>query len=205
VAFPDWAVFRIPLVGYPGAAVTFQFDEGPYCHFQACDWFLIEGREGTAPDVQVSTSTTNRASISVTHTALQQQSLVLAAGAQGAPSSVSAFNRLSTNLTRIRSGNTNGLDENTVPDTNAYKNQVYGVGQGVAPSTADFTSLIEFTGANAKCSICSVAYKPKTVIGAGQVELKLEGGRDTLSVPYGVMELWFMPDGKTVHVRTPKP
>ena len=36
------------------------------------------------------------------------------------------------------------------------------------------------------------------------VILNKEGGRDMLSVPHGVAELWFQNDGKTVDLRTPR-
>ena len=70
---------------------------------------------------------------------------------------------------------------------------------------ADFTVRADFTAATDEAALLLLAFGPKTVTGAGDVTLELEGGRDTLTVDHGEMILKFLPDGKTVQVSTSNP
>jgi hypothetical protein len=207
VAYPDFAVYRAPLSAYAGGGVDFSFDEGPYVHYQHCDWWALEGTTGVAPIVAVSAQNgNNRATCSVTLPGLVASSLVLASAAQIAPASAgSAFSNWSASIQPQQSGNTNGIPDVLVSDNSIYANALWASGYGVTTAAGDLGINANWTVAGGKTAMCALAYPPKDVIGAGAVSLKLEGGRDTLTVPWGVMELWFQPDGTTVHVRTPKP
>lgn len=210
VASPDYFVVRAPLVGVSAGSFTAQFLEGENVHFQACDWWVLEGTSGAAPVHATSGLPANvqRNYIQTTLPGLAAQSLVLAtagAGLSPAGDGAGAYQSMSSNLSRVASGKTDGIDDAAVSNTNYYKNSTWAIGQGVANVAGDFTGQVNWDTATLRPNMLMLGYAPKSVVGGGTVNMNYEGGRDTLTVLNGVAELWFQRDGVTVDVRTPKP
>ncbi len=205
VSWPNYFIVRAPIASLTGQSLTLSFDEGFFSHVQACDWWVLDGVDGVAPRFAIDGRTTVQSRNQATLTALAAQSRVLISAAQGATEADSGYSNISTNLTKAASGNTNGIDDVAVLDSNVMKNEVYGVGDGLATATADFTGFVSWASGAYRGNAVLIAYGPKTVIGGGDVIMNYEGGRDTLDVDNGVAELWFQNDGKTVDVRTPTP
>jgi hypothetical protein len=205
VGYPDFAVVRAPLVAFAADSFIVTIDEGPYSHLQACDWWVIEGVDGSVPLVTVSPGTANRSKVTTTFANLETGTVVLNAASQITAANNGQFSAFSGNTVTSFKGNTAGNIDGATSDNSVTQNELYGTGYGVVTADGPWVTDGNFSTATAKAAMCSVAYPPKDVPGAGAVQLRLEGGRDTLTVPFGVMELWFQPDGLTVDVRTPKP
>lgn len=207
VAYPDYAVYRVPFTSGAAGSLIANFDEGGgYTHLQACDWIVLDGVEGTPPiivaDGRVSTGVVKR---QVILPAVAAQSYMFAVAQIGQPIANGQWSAFSSQLSRIQSGGSAGADDAATPDDNTMKNEVWAAGDGVATTAGDQTLTCNFSAAPGRGNMIGFAYKPKTVIGGGTVVMNLEGGRDTLTVPNGVAEVWFQNDGTTVDIRTPKP
>jgi len=210
-ARPDFYVARAMLpANFPAGGFNISFDEGVQPHFQACDWWFLDGTEGSLPFFAMETRTTTQVQAKATLLALPAQSLVLGVGAMGGPASGSlqtSATGTSANLTKVVGGQTAGVDDVAAADDNQFKNQAHAILSGVSTVAGDFLGTQNFSFSNSiyKVGMALVGYKPKSVIGGGTVVMNYEADRQSLTVPYGVAELWFHPDGKTVDVRTPKP
>lgn len=207
VAMPMYYVTRVRVTNLAPGALTASFDEGGgWTHFQACDWLILDGVEGSAPIVTLDNRTsTGVVQRKVILPAVPAQSYLYGLAQIGQPAANGQWSAFSTNLTKRQSGNSSGADDVATPDDNTYKNQVWAVGDGVATAAGDTTLTCNFSGAPGRGNMIGFAYKPKTVIGGGTVVMNYEGDRDTLTVKNGVAELWFQNDGVTCDVRTPKP
>ena len=199
---PSWSVFDAPLTSFAGGDVVITLDPGLNGQFVGCYWFALEGTVAGAPSIAVPSSFSVASFCQATLSGLAASSQVLAVAAQRGGNASSAFTSWSTNITSISSGNTAGLADVSISDANNTKNQNWGRGSGVPSTTGDFTVRADFSAAYDEPTMILVAYGPKTVSGAGDVVLELQGGRDTLTEDYGEMMLKFLPDGKTVQVLT---
>jgi len=204
---PQFFLARAMLGARAGQTINIRMDEGVNTDFLAADYFILDKTEGALPFFAFDPrqATLVRSTATATIPGLPAQSLVMGMAGSGAAPVNSTFVSFTTNVTRDAFGNTAGLPDVLASDTSNNRNQAYGIFSGVSTVTADFTVTGNFSSAALKTNIALIGYQPKAVIGGGAVVLNLEGGRDVLSVPYGVAELWFQNDGVTVDVRTPTP
>lgn len=205
---PNTRIMEVSLTSFAGGDHDFTITGAGSALFLSMDWFAIEGHGGAAYTPVVIEKTAGASTVSGTLTGIAAQSLVIAcAKMRGAVSGASAvaFNSFSSNITSIRNGTTLGAADTGVQDTSIYKNLAYGVGSGVAAAAADFVAQATFNAATAGPVLALVAYPPKSVPGAGLIDLRLEGGRNKLNVANGEAELHFSADGRTVFLKTPKP
>ena len=204
VIAPSWSVWTAPLTAFAADDVVITIDPSTNGQVIDVEWFVLEDTVGDPTIVAVTTA--SAASFAeATLTSLAAKSRVLAVAAQRAIASASVFSAFGVNITLINAGSTAGLPSTSVSDTNTFKNMQLARGTGVPATTADFTVRADFTAATDEAALLLLAFGPKTVTGAGDVTLELEGGRDTLTVDHGEMILKFLPDGKTVQVSTSNP
>jgi hypothetical protein len=174
---------------------------GPQAHLLVVTWFAIEGTAGALvvePAVQPSTGSV----AIVTMAGLAQKSLVLG-HAQMRGASPVALGSVSSTLSVIQQGITAGAEVATVTDTGNQKNAGWGRVSGVQNIVGDFVGQATYVNGFARPGLMLSAYPPKTVAGAGAVNLLLQGGRDTLNVLHGEMQLLFHSNGVDVTVLTP--
>ena len=201
---PSWSVWTAPLTAFAADDVVVTIDPSTNGQVIDVEWFVLEDTVGDPTIVAVTTA--SAASFAeATLTSLTAKSRVLAVAAQRAIASASVFSGFSANITLINGGSTAGLSSSSVSDTNTFKNMQLARGSGVPAAAGNFTVRADFTAATDEAALILVAFGPKTVTGAGDVVLELEGGRDTLTVDHGEMILKFLPDGKTVQVSTSNP
>jgi hypothetical protein len=198
-----YAVFDADLDAFTAKTIDIAVSGYPNINQLQFYWFAIEGHGGEMLlPVTALTAAAAAANISLTLAALAAQSLVCAAANQVGKESSVAFSSFS-NVLLLSSGVTSGAPDITIPDTTDLKNTAWGQAAGAASATADFLVQANFSAAYRKPSLCLIAYPPKTVAGAGLVNLHFMGGRDTLNVLYGEAQLLFAPNGKDVTVIIP--
>lgn len=204
VLSPSFSVWTAPLTAFSATNVTVTVDPSASCQVIDFEWFVLEDTVG-GPTVATATTTTPASFVTATLTSLAAKSRVLAVGAMRGASSSTVFTSFSTNLSVLSAGSTAGEPDVATADTNNSKNLQLGRGTGVPTTTANFVGRVDFSAAYDEAGIILVAFGPKTVSGAGDVVLELEGGRDTLTENHGEMILRFLPDGRTVQVNTSNP
>lgn len=202
---PDWFITRAPLVAFAGGTLNLSFDEGVSVNYQAVDWWALEGTSGTTPLFAIDSDISTHGIASALINACPAQARLLAAAAQIGPIGSVAFSTFSFNISPRQTGNSSGIADVAVLDTDTHKNAAFADGDGLTTVAGNTTISGTFTSNAYKSGICAVAYHPKSVIGGGTVVLRKEAGRDTLNVENGVAELWFSNDGVTVDLMTSKP
>jgi hypothetical protein len=115
----------------------------------------------------------------------------------------SLFASFSTAITKIRQGTSVGIDNPAVLDTAVPKNASNAFGAAGNPTAGNVALTGNFTGSG-KTGVCMIEV-PGTVGTATPVTVNAEGGRASLTVPYGTLEIWAQPDGLTYDIRTSKP
>lgn len=203
---PEFGVFSLDMAGRTAGNYTITISGGDNIRCHIVGAFIINNAGPITRAIGTPINAT-QTSYGTTLAGVPAQSRVLGLSVQRGISSEITFTGFGTALTTIAgvgSGNTTDQDDQTVSDTDRSKNLIYGFGQGSPSASGSFSAAGNFSAAVGVGGAALVSIDPITGSGGGVV-LELEDGRDTLTTPNGVMELWFLNDGLTVQVRTPKP
>jgi len=199
----QYCVYDADLDAYAGGNATVTGVFGTMVDYMGVHVWIIDGHGGpmTTPvkDVNTNTGTTK----TITLPSIPATSLVLGFGGMRGPVGAVGVASFGAGQSNTGIGDYSVWPSPNVGATAAFKNGCWGASAGFPSVTGDFNWTINFTTNLNRPAAVAFSYPPKTVIGAGTVDLKLMGGRDTLNVLYGDLELWFAPDGKTVYVKTP--
>lgn len=199
----NYAILDGDLDSFAGGDIDVTVTGGKNVHLLGFHWYAVDGHGGNMYTNQSPINAGATSSISVGFTGLGNQSLVCAAAHMRGPEGSATFASFSANVAQLEKGVTTDYPDTLTNNTQNFKNSAWARGAGVANSTADFNVSASFASAFAPATMAIFAYPPKSVVGGGDVVLKLTAGRDTLSVLNGEAQLFFHPDGKTVTIDIP--
>ena len=202
VQIPNQAWFTADLNGFSAADVVASIAAGIYLYELNVEWWVLEGvalADNGLCDVK-SAGTAGTTVSGALIPSCPAASIILASAVGRGGSDSIAPSGLSSNLTVVASGNTDGEDDPAIANENDQRNAAWLRGRGIATATADFSANAVFSTALGKPTLGIASFSPITVPGAGTVTLHKEGGRATLTELNSVASLHFDANGQDIYI-----